>query len=210
MIARKATSTTGVIMVAARIGISACLTLTFLASAPAFSDEGVFYGGAGIGRSEASDFCSGVAGRCDDTDTAWRIFVGYQFNPSFSIEAGFVDFGSVNLRGTVPGLEDLGQLNVSVDSNGWFVTALGVWPVNPDFSLHAKLGAANTRAEFSIDEFGEFSDFSETGVDLVAGFGGAYRLTWNLWLRAEWERYNNVGDSNEDFTMISGSLIYLF
>jgi OmpA-OmpF porin, OOP family len=178
-----------------------------LAAAPAIAVDPAFYGGASVGRSEAADFCAGVVGRCDDTDLGWRLFVGYEFNPNLAIEAGYVNFGNFSMRGIVPGLQEFGELDVSVDSSGWFVKALGIWPVNPDFSLHVKLGAANTRADFEIDQF---ADFDERGIDFVAGFGAAYRITWNLWIRAEYERYNNVGDTGEDMTLLSGTLIYRF
>jgi OmpA-OmpF porin, OOP family len=174
--------------------------------APVMAEEGLYAGG-GIARAEASDFCDGVIGTCDDNDLGWQVFVGYDLTRNFSIEGGYVDFGTVSLTGIVPGLEDFGSITASVDSDGWFAHVLGRYPVTPEFSLHGKLGLANTRAQFSLDEF---DGFNERGTDWVAGLGAGYRFTPNVSLRVEWERYNNVGDTDENYSVISGSLIYHF
>lgn len=54
---------------------------------PTFAQDGAFYVGASIGKAEAKDVCTGVSGpgvTCDDKDTTWKIFGGYQFNRNFS------------------------------------------------------------------------------------------------------------------------------
>jgi OmpA-OmpF porin, OOP family len=184
-------------------------------SPQAVAIEDAFYGGAGVLRADADDFCDGVFGRCDDAATGWRVFAGYWLHPNLALEVGYMDLGRISLDGEVPGLEEFGVLGVRVDSTAAFVAAVGAWRVTPDFALFGRLGAAQSRAEFTIWGLNFFEDddperFSESGVDLVAGFGLEFRMGRNVSLRAEWERLNNVGDTDENFTLISGSLLYRF
>src|SRR5258708_20896207 len=56
------------------------------------------YAGLSLGQSKAKDGCSGVTGTgvsCDDKDTAWKIFGGYQFMRYLGAEVAYTDFGKV-------------------------------------------------------------------------------------------------------------------
>ena len=64
------------------------LTLGMTADALADND---FYAGASAGQATI-DACDGVA-NCDDEDTSWKVFGGWELNPNLAFEAGFVDFG---------------------------------------------------------------------------------------------------------------------
>ena len=62
------------------------LTAAFLFAASALAQQRGFYIRGSLGQSEHSDQCSGGAAgiTCDDKDTAWKIFGGYQFNQYFA------------------------------------------------------------------------------------------------------------------------------
>jgi len=56
-------------------------------------DSGL-YVGAGLGRSEAREFCLHIGGgACDQKDTSWTAFFGYQVNRHLAFELGYVDLG---------------------------------------------------------------------------------------------------------------------
>src|SRR4051812_49737732 len=70
--------------VIATFGLAAA---AFALPAAAQMNTGALYAGLSIGQSKFSDACEGSvpAGftvTCDDKDTAWRIFGGYQFHPN--------------------------------------------------------------------------------------------------------------------------------
>ena len=69
----------------------------FALPAAAQMNMSAFYAGVGIGQSKAKDWCSGAGGiSCDDKDTAWKVFGGYQFSRNFAAEFGYVKLGEFN------------------------------------------------------------------------------------------------------------------
>ena len=65
------------------------------------NDEG-FYIGGGVGQFNLKlddvDQTDEAIERLDDSDTAWKAFVGWRMNPYFALEAAYVDFGDTTLR----------------------------------------------------------------------------------------------------------------
>ena len=49
------------------------------------------YFGMSAGKSDADDVCDG-ASKCDDTASAWKVFMGIH-NKNFGVEAGYVNLG---------------------------------------------------------------------------------------------------------------------
>jgi len=92
------------------------ILLTLGMTGSALADSG-FYGGASIGQATI-DACDGVA-NCDDEDTGWKVFAGWELNPNVAFEAGLVDFGEIS--GSVGGTE------VSAEVDGWTLAAKGTW-----------------------------------------------------------------------------------
>jgi OmpA-OmpF porin, OOP family len=77
--------------------IDAALAILAIATISAFSapavaqDKGLYLGGS-LGQSKVSLDCTG-ASSCDDKDTSWKIFAGYQVNRNFAIEVGYSNLG---------------------------------------------------------------------------------------------------------------------
>ena len=82
-----------------------CLALAGLASPAALAQDSGWYAGGGIGRAvttiDDERIRAGLASQGltttgmtqDDSDTAYRLFGGYQFNRHFGLEAGWFDLG---------------------------------------------------------------------------------------------------------------------
>jgi OmpA-OmpF porin, OOP family len=142
--------------------------------APALSSA---YVGASIGQSKFAIDCEGFA-TCDEKDTGFRLFGGYQFNRSIAAELGYATLGKAHL-GDVGGSADL-------KATAWDLSAIGSLPVGP-VSLFGRLGLYRATAKFSGDIRGD-----ETSMGLTWGLGAQYDFTRNLGVRAEWQRYNGV------------------
>ena len=174
--------------VSALAASSACL-----AQAPKPADTGFYIGGS-IGETTAD--CNATASTsCDDKDTAWKVFGGYQLNRNFAVELGYSDLGEVSSSG---------PFSTKVESTVWDLVAVGSIPLGNNFSLYGKLGAYRADAELSTS-VGVSGDKSTT--DLTYGLGARYDFTRNLGVRAEWQRYQGIevpstvltsGDSDVD------------
>jgi OOP family OmpA-OmpF porin len=173
------------------------------------ADEANWYVGAGIGRSDAKRttswgttadatlFVNGITGSTlvESHDTAWKLFGGYQFNANLALEAGYTDLGK--FRGTTTitapaaGLatgkwKAISPLNLAV---------VGTYPVKDRLSVMGKLGLAVTKVTVSITPPAAAS-LAATRVQPLLGVGLKYDFTKAFAVRAEFERFNNVGDGS--------------
>ena len=164
-----------------------------------------WYAGVSLGQSSASDACTGISGpgvSCDDKDTAFKIFGGYQVNRNFGVELGYTDLGKASASG--------GGVNASIESTAFELVGVGSFPINNQFSVYGKLGFyhAETKLKSNIG----VSD-SETNTDLTYGLGVQYNFTGNLGVRGEWQRYSSVGGGDigdSDVDVLSVGLVYKF
>jgi OOP family OmpA-OmpF porin len=153
----------------------------------AAQDRGIYLGGSG-GFAQYKNSCKRANVPCDDHDTAWRLFGGYQFNRYFSAELGYADLGAATGTGA------LGTF--AVDVRGWDLSALASIPVVGGLSALGRIGMY--RARTTVDQVGPgvvtpHAAGTNTGFTYGAGLG--YSL-WKLGLRAEWQRYENVGNNS--------------
>ena len=156
-----------------------------LVAVPVVAQDSGFYAGGHIGQSKAKDACDGLAGAgvtCDDKDTAWKILGGYQLNRMLGIELGYTDLGEVSARG--PG----GTANV--ESTALELVGVAGFPIGERFSLYGKAGVYRGETDASGTAIGSAS---ETNNDLTFGFGARFDLSRNVALRAEWQRYADMG-----------------
>jgi OmpA-OmpF porin, OOP family len=128
------------------------------------------YVGADVGQSKLKD-C--VAPGCDDKDTAWGLFAGYQFNRNIAAEVAYHKLGSFS---TPAG---------DIDAKSWEVVAVPSWPLSNQFSVYGKLGAYRGKLEGG--------GASEKNTDLTYGLGLQFDLNRNVGLRGEWQRYPKLG-----------------
>lgn len=164
----------------------AALVLALAATAlalPVAAQTGGFYVGAGFGQSKAKEWCSNAGGiSCDDRDTAWRAFGGYQLNRNFAAEFGYVNLGK--FAASAGGLSDDAKVNA------WDLSVLAGWPVTSQFAVYGRVGAYRASAK---EETNFVGNFEHDNSDLTYGLGGEFDFTRNLGLRVEWQRYAKVG-----------------
>jgi OOP family OmpA-OmpF porin len=169
------------------------------------ADSGWYLGGT-IGQSDADVDCSGTTS-CDTKDTAWRILGGYQINRNFAVEVGYHNLGEVSA--SAPGV------SVNLESNAWELVGIGAFPISNQFSIYGKAGfyRGETEVEASVAGVGSGS-LDETNTDLTYGIGAQYKVNRQLGIRAEWQRYTNLGDNGTigeaDVDVMSVGLIWRF
>jgi OOP family OmpA-OmpF porin len=159
--------------------------------------------GGSVGQSKIKVDCSGFS--CDDTDTAFRVFGGYNFNKHFGVELGYADLGKVTLSG--------GGLTASVEAKAWDLMAVGTLPIGDKFGVYGKLGMYRAESDLSSNTplIGSASD---TNTDITYAIGAQYNFTKNLGIRAEWQQYKKVGSDNTggdgDVDVMSIGVVYYF
>ena len=71
------------------------LVLALAASAPAAAQDSGVYLGASLGTGTSKNTCRGITGTCNETDTAYKLFGGYQVNRNFAWELGYGTLGGL-------------------------------------------------------------------------------------------------------------------
>jgi OOP family OmpA-OmpF porin len=152
----------------------------------------------------------------DSSDTAWKVFFGYQFNRNLAAEVSFVDLGAfaVTTRASnpVPGggiaTTDVNS-KVKVRSSLPQVSALGILPIGDRFSVHGRLGFHTLETSYSVLSVSG----NKRKVGLNYGLGAGFEINRTFGIRAEWERFANVGDSNigtRDADLVSVGVLVRF
>jgi OmpA-OmpF porin, OOP family len=184
---------------------AAGMALSSASMAQQAQDQGGYIGGS-FGQSAFKGdltFC-GLGVPCDEKDTAWKIFGGYQFSRNFAAEFGYSNLGesSFNFVG----------LNASIESTVWELVGVGSVPLANQFSAFGKLGLYRAESEGTTNIPG-VGNVEESNTGLTFGFGVRYDFTRNLGVRAEWQRYSDVGGSDlgeGDVNVMSVGLIWKF
>ncbi len=192
-------------LIAAMLG-AAGMAAPAVSMAQARADTG-WYLGASVGQSRARHVdCAGFSS-CDTTAAAFGILGGYQVNRNFAAELGYHDFGRVTR--SPPSRRD------NIKASAAELVGLGAYPFANAFSVYGKLGAYRAESAISPPLAGLGSDSAkDRNTDLTFGFGAQCDVTREAGVRAEWQRYKNVGGDNtggkHDIDVISIGLIWRF
>lgn len=147
---------------------------------------------------------TGLASSMDDTDTGYKLQLGYKFTPNWAVEGGYVDLGKFNYTASftgsvVPG--GAGSASADIKASGWNIAGVGTYPINDQFSVFGKLGIIDAKVEIDASVTGAggvgSTSTSATKWKTLWGAGAACNLSKQWSLRAEWERFNNLGDSDQ-------------
>jgi OOP family OmpA-OmpF porin len=189
----------------ATVFLSICIAL------PAWSQG---YAGAGFGQASVDLGPCDLDITCedDDTDTAFKIFGGYQVNPNLAIEVAYLDLGEAKANGTDT---VLGDTTLTIAISGFNLAAVGSIPVAERFELLGKAGFFiwDLDARVTSSTLGSGS-LSESGTAFMFGLGGLVKANDRVGVRLEWERFVDVGDEDStgqsDIDLVSASLVIRF
>lgn len=187
------------------------ITATLLAATQvAFSQDsrGAYMGGS-IGQAAYKHTCDGApAGiTCDNSDTAARVFAGYQFTRSFAMEIGYHNLGTVAARGSGPaGVTETAELS-AID-----FAYVGSWPIANRFSLLARLGLYLGKVDAKASATGRNWKTSRNN-DITFGAGVGYVLTEHAEFRFEWQHFGHLSAGTTpalDIHLFSLAALYRF
>lgn len=185
--------------------MASALTLSTPASAGFFDLTLAPYVGASAGKSDADISCP-AATSCDNKDTAWKVYGGMEVNEYLSMEVGYANLGTTTYSGARQGTRE---------THGMTVQLVGTYALNPNFTLIGKggFGIINTEVNGTIAGTPN-NNAGDTDLEWSVGMGAQYNFTKTVGLRAEWERYFNVGDSDSTrestIDMITAGVIFKF
>ena len=176
-----------------------------------------FYVGASGGLSKARSACDfrglpagSTVNSCDNTDTGWKVYGGYQWTSHWGFELGYYDFGKASASATVLGV----PVTAHGEATGWQLAATGTLPITPEFDVFAKLGIHNSDVDVRASAPGVSVSASGNSTDLAWGLGAKWNFTRNVSMRIEYERFNDVGDSNNtgktDIDLLSIGVMFRF
>lgn len=170
-----------------------------LAAGPVVASAQGWYAGASIGQATVKedlgcDLVSGLGVACseDDSDTALKLFAGYEINPNVGIEFAYIDLGQAKLDA----FDGIDSLNIEWETSGLNVAVVGALPVSNQFTVTGKVGLFRWDVDADVGGTLITESDSESGTDLMFGLGLKYDVTNNVSVRAEWERFTDVGDDN--------------
>jgi len=180
-----------------------------------------FYTGISAGPSRESTWCDGLSGSCEDSDTGWKVFGGYQATKNFGIEVSYVDFGQWTASGALtdaPSRLVTGKAEVSGFGVSWVATL----PVSERFGLFGRVGLFRWDSEFRgtikipgtpgddvlPDGYLLLVEGEDDGVDPTYGLGATVRVTEHVAVRVEWEQFSDVDE--EDVRLLSAGVVLSF
>jgi opacity protein-like surface antigen len=175
-------------IVAATVLTAACFGAQAQTPAGGLRMDTGLYLGAGIGRSEARDLCQLTGGACDAKDVTWNIFAGYRLTRHFAVELGYSDFGDATTSGFINGVAS----RLKTSAKAVELVGLAILPLGDRFSIYGKLGAFRYDADGTATG-GLVDSRSDKGTELTYGVGAEYNFNPQFGVRAEFQRYLDVG-----------------
>jgi len=193
-------------------------TLFALTTGTAFAKEQSPYALVSLGVSQAdlNEVTSRPSTNKSEESFAWKVSGGYQFNPNFALEAGYIDFGKFSETISVSSFD---KVDVDFKAHALFISALGIVPLNESFDLFGKAGLARSEVKASTNVVmgpGMEADLNSSGhgTSPAFGLGGEYSYNQNVSLRGEVEYFIDVGDADSsvdfDVAMATVGVKYSF
>ena len=158
-----------------RLMIAASLAL---GASGAYAQETGWYGGLDVGASHLSGINTDSLNSFDKSDTAFDVNLGYRLNRNFAVEGAYTDLGKFHFS-SAAGDGDVKPTAVSL-------SAVGILPLQSNFSLYGKAGIAHTETKAL--------GASDTKDGLLAGAGVMYDFNRNVYAKAGWDRFDDVGN----------------
>jgi hypothetical protein len=164
-------------------------------SMPVLAEGGSFYFGGSLGKAESKeDACTWVdpSFTCDRKgEGAWAAFAGLMFNKNFGVEGGYHNLGKiVEVSSAATGDRAWARSYIGE------LVAVAAYPMQ-SVSFYAKGGGYYAKTTLT----GSFvaADTKSTAAQWTYGVGVSWDVFTHAGLRAEWQRFNNIGGQEIGF-----------
>jgi OOP family OmpA-OmpF porin len=128
----------------------------------------------------------------NNNDTGAKFDIGYRLSPTFALEFGYAYLGKATFTSSTNVSAITGQVKGELVN----LDVVGLWPISQNFGFLARLGIYRWTAKSDIPALsGGTTATTDHGWDFKAGAGLQYDINRNFALRAEYERYNGIGDN---------------
>jgi opacity protein-like surface antigen len=153
----------------------------------------------------------------NSTGTMWKVYGGYRFSPYVSFEAGYWNFGNLDVKTKIFAPVST-KMERRYDGGGIGADALLWLPMSTSLSGLVRAGAMRTSIKAgSSDPGGGLSSLSSESAQKINahwGVGLELRLTGAAAARVEYESVRNVGDNSKfgaaDINMVTVGANYRF
>ena|SRR5262245_15877025 len=142
--------------------------------------QSVYFGAAG-GATRTNADCTGTLS-CDNNDTGWKAYAGYNINPMFGVEVVGYDMGTPRAVVSLPGF---GLIDGKLNTTGYALAGVINVPLGRTVDLMGRLGIGSNKLKISVSSGGVSGSDSESSTQALWGIGLGFRLTPNLSLRTE-------------------------
>jgi OOP family OmpA-OmpF porin len=154
--------------------------------------------GQSTSKMNSSDFAGPAGGRYSDdkTDSAYKVYGGYTFNPMWAIEGGYAGLGTAN-RTFTPAAPTTGSASIKHKNSALFVKAKATFPVGNAVGLFGTLGVSSnkTTATYLTSIPGDTNTSgTHTQYSPVVGLGAEWAWKPNVGVRFEYEDYGKFGN----------------
>ncbi len=117
--------------------------------------------------------------------------IGYQFNQHVAVELGYSKFADSELN--------FGGPMFTLKRRSLSVSAVGIYPLSPSFSVFGKIGNSSNRSELVVNTCPSpfaCNGMSESKNTLAFGFGGLYKINDQLDIRLQWQDFGEFDSSS--------------
>jgi hypothetical protein len=162
---------------------------TAMAAAQAQETAPHAYVGAGVATADHNFSLPGATGvDSDGYKASGKVFGGYEFNQTWGVEAGYTDFRKSHANYTLNGTTG----RADSDGHSFYVAGKATAPINDQFSVYGKVGAAYNKSNLTATDPSLNTEFSKT--EAYGALGVQYNLNKQVALTAEYERYGKAKD----------------
>lgn len=148
---------------------------------PTGSRANANYLGANLGSASSTGFCDSLE-NCETSTNAWKVYTGVPIQNGLLLDGSYVNFGEQQGKKT-------DGSTTKAKRAGYAAAGVLTLPVSDDLHVYGKGGMLWWTSKESHSNQSTEVD----GKSTFYGVGADYRLSDNLGVRAEWERYSEVG-----------------
>jgi OOP family OmpA-OmpF porin len=197
------------IKTAGALGLIGCAVMSSAFAA----DDTFWYVGGNLGQSRAKIDDARIVNQLpgtpsisdDNKGNAFKLFGGYQFNKNFALEGGYFNLGEFGYTATTIPPILAGSQSGKIKLQGLNLDAVGMLPLDNNFSVFGRLGLQYAQAKDEFSSTGVVAapadpNPSKNSLNYKFGVGAQYDFNQSLGMRIEAERYriddaiNNKGD----------------